>query len=125
MSTPSGFAATDVQGMAQAQEAMQTIHGQLGGALQALTEQQATLAANWSGEASSTFGQALANFIQDFETINNALVNMMETMSQNTNIYVNTNDASTAVAQAFVNNTSGMLTPASLSGAIPGGLKGF
>jgi WXG100 family type VII secretion target len=127
MSSPtSGFASVDVMGMAQAQNVMQEIYGQLNSAMQNMTEQQSTLAANWSGEASTSFGQALENFIGDFGKINNALVGMMEALSQNTNIYVNTNATSTQMAQAFTNNTSGMITPASLTGAISaGGLSGF
>ena len=127
MSTPSGgFVATDVMGMSTAQQTMQSIYGDLNGAVQALGEQQSTLAANWSGEASTAFGQALNNFIEDFNKINSALVGMMEALAQNTHIYVNTNDTSTQMAQAFTNNTSGMITPASLSGAIQAtGLSGF
>jgi len=126
MSTGNGFVATDVMGMAQAQNVMQEIYGELNTAMQNLSEQQSTLAANWSGEAQTAFGQALDNFIQDFGKINSALVGMMEALSQNTHIYVNTNDTSTAMAQAFTNNTSGMITPASLNGAIQaGGLSGF
>ena len=127
MSSPTnGFASVDVMGMAQAQNVMQEIYGQLNSAMQNMSEQQSTLAANWSGEASTSFGQALENFIGDFGKINNALVGMMEALSQNTNIYVNTNATSTQMAQAFTNNTSGMITPASLTGAISaGGLSGF
>jgi WXG100 family type VII secretion target len=127
MSSPtSGFASVDVLGMSQAQNVMQEIYGQLNSAMQSMTEQQSTLAANWSGEASTSFGQALNNFIEDFNKINGALVGMMEALSQNTHIYVNTNDTSTQMAQAFTNNTSGMITPASLTGAIQaGGLSGF
>lgn len=123
MSTPTNsFVSTDAQGMATAQQAMQDVYGDLNKAIQLLSEQQSTLAQNWSGEAQSTFGQALENFIGDFSKINSALVGMMETMSQNTKIYVNTSDSSTAMAQAFTNSTSGMVTPASLGGV---GLAGF
>jgi len=127
MSTPTnGFVSTDVMGMAQAQNVMQEIYGQLNSASQQLSEQQSNLAANWSGEAQTAFGQALGTFIDDFGKINGALVSMMEALSQNTNIYVNTSDTSTSMAQAFTNSTSGMITPASLSGALQGGgLSGF
>jgi WXG100 family type VII secretion target len=121
-----GFVSTDVMGMAQAQNVMQEIYGELNSAMQSMTEQQTTLQSNWSGEASTSFGQALNNFIEDFNKINGALASMMDALSQNTHIYVNTNDTSTQMAQAFTNNTSGMITPASLSGAIQaGGLSGF
>ena len=50
MSTGNGFVATDVLGMAQAQNVMQEIYGELNTAMQNLSEQQSTLAANWSGE---------------------------------------------------------------------------
>ena len=78
MSSPSGgFASVDVLGMSQAQNVMQEIYGQLNSAMQSMTEQQSTLAANWSGEASTSFGQALSNFIEDFNKINGALVGMI------------------------------------------------
>jgi WXG100 family type VII secretion target len=108
-----GFISTDVTGMAQAQQVMQEIYGELNSAVQMLGEQQATLASNWSGEAQTAFGQALENYMNDFNKINSALVGMLETMSQNTNIYVNTNDTSTSLATTFMNSTSG------------GGLVGF
>jgi WXG100 family type VII secretion target len=121
-----GSISTDVIAMGNAQNKMQEIYGELNSAVNSLGEQQSTLAANWSGEASSQFGQALTNFMEDFGRINSALVSMMETLGQNTHIYVNTNDTSTAMAQAFTNTTSGMLTPGSLTGALQaGGLAGF
>jgi WXG100 family type VII secretion target len=125
VATP-GYVATDVMGMAAAQQAMQSIYGDLNAAVQQLTSQQEQLAQIWTGEASSTFGIALSNFIGDFDKINNALVGMMEALGQNTHIYVNTADSSTQMAQAFTNSTGGMLTPASLTGAIQAtGLSGF
>jgi WXG100 family type VII secretion target len=93
------FISTDVQGMVQAQNQMQSIYGQLNGAVKDLEEQQSNLAANWSGEAQSTFGKALSAFIDDFNKINSALISMMNVLGQNTNIYVNTNDTSNQLAQ--------------------------
>jgi WXG100 family type VII secretion target len=131
-----GFASVDVQGMAQAQEQMQTIHGELNSAVQDLEEQQSTLAANWSGEAQSIFGQALQAFVDDFNQIINSLFIMMEVLSQNTQIYVNANDTSKAAAMQLLAGTpadpnyspgqgswtrwSQVATPASSSGTGPG-----
>jgi WXG100 family type VII secretion target len=107
-STGGSYISTDVAGMTRAQGAMQEIYGDLNGAMQMLEEQQSSLAASWTGDAASTFSNALANFINDFRTINSALTGMMNAMSQNTGVYVNTNDTSTSMAQSFSNTTTGM-----------------
>jgi WXG100 family type VII secretion target len=125
VATP-GYVATDVLGMAAAQQAMQSIYGDLNAAMQRMGDQQTQLAQVWTGEASSAFGVALNNFLADFQTINNALDGMMNALSANTHIYVNTSDTSTQMSQAFTSQTGGMLTPASLTGAIQAtGLSGF
>jgi hypothetical protein len=48
-------------------------------------------------------------------------------MGANRSIYTNTNESSTAMAQAFTKGTGGMLTVQSLGGAIQSttGLSGF
>jgi len=121
-----GYVATDIMGMSAAQNAMQEIYGDLNGAVTMLGDQQSNLAAAWSGEASNAFGQALNQFIDDFQKINGALIGMMNSLHANTGIYVNASDSSTQIAQAFTNNTSGMITPASLGGAVQAsGLSGF
>jgi WXG100 family type VII secretion target len=121
-----GFVSTTILGMTQAQNAMQEMVAEINSASQALEDQQSTLAANWTGEASSQFGTALSNFLADFGTINNALVAMMEALSQNTGIYVNAQETSSAMAAAFTNNPGGILTSSSMNGAIAtDGLAGF
>ena len=125
VATP-GYVSTDVLGMAAAQQAMQSIFTDLLTARGKMEDQQQQLAQVWTGEASSAFGIALNNFLNDFQTINNALDGMMNALSANTNIYVNTSDTSTQMSQAFTAQTGGMLTPASLTGAIQStGLAGF
>jgi WXG100 family type VII secretion target len=71
-----------------------------------MTDQQSTLAANWTGETASSFGQALNQWLQDFNTVKTQLSNMLETLSQNTGIYTNTNDESTQMAQTFGSSMS-------------------
>ena len=83
VATP-GYVATDVLGMAAAQQAMQSIFTDLLTARGKMEDQQQQLAQVWTGEASSAFGIALNNFLTDFQTINNALDGMMNALAAST-----------------------------------------
>lgn len=103
-----GHVSTDTTGMTQAQNAMQEVYGELNWAVQALQDQQDTLAANWGGETQTVFGQALENFIGDFDTINKALIGMMDALSKTTHVYVNTNDTNNQLANDFSKDLGSM-----------------
>src|ERR1700722_4200780 len=102
-----GTTSVDVQGMVTAQGYFQTALEQCNTAYGNMTEQQSTLAGNWSGEAASTFGVALTNYLEDFSSVISALSAMLETLSQNTGVYANTNEGSSQMAGAFLNGVPG------------------
>src|SRR5215472_3822920 len=107
MSTPNGQISTDIERMQTAEPIFQTALDALNTAFSDMNTQQETLQANWQGESASTFGQALTAYVNDLGLVRNSLITLMQTMSQNTHIYVNTQENSQQVVQAFqgtVNN---------------------
>ena len=106
MTTPN--TSVDVQGMTAAQANFQNALDQVNTAYSNMTEQQSTLAGNWTGETASTFGQALEQWLQDFATVRTQLTRILETLSQNTGVYSNTNEQSTQMASSFRSGLSGV-----------------
>jgi WXG100 family type VII secretion target len=98
----------DVQGMTTAQGNFQNALDACNTAYSEMTEQQSTLAANWTGEAASSFGQALSQFLEDLSTVRTQLSTMLETLSTNTGVYSNTNEQSTDLVTSFSNGLSGL-----------------
>lgn len=98
----------DVQGMTAAQATFQNALDQVNTAYSSMTEQQATLAANWYGETASAFGGALDQWLQDFSTVRAQLTKILETLSANTGVYANTNDGSQQMAASFSSGLSGV-----------------
>lgn len=98
----------DVQGMTAAQGNFQNALDEVNTAYQNMTEQQQTLAANWTGETASSFGQALEQWLEDLNTVKQALTNLLEALSKNTGVYSNTNDQSTQVASQFKSGLAGV-----------------
>jgi WXG100 family type VII secretion target len=98
----------DIQGMTTAQGNFQSALDQVNTAYSNMTEQQSTLAANWTGETASTFGGALNQWLDDFNTVKTQLSNMLETLSQNTGVYTNTNEGSQQMASSFTSGMSGV-----------------
>jgi WXG100 family type VII secretion target len=98
----------DIQGMTQAQGNFQTALDQVNTAYSDMREQQSTLAANWTGETASSFGQALEQWLEDLNTVKTQLSNMLETLSQNTGVYANTNETSQQVASQFTSGLAGV-----------------
>lgn len=74
------------------------------GLFNSMTEQQGTLAANWTGETASAFGQALAAWLSDFQTVISSLQGFLTVMSQNTGVYTATDDANQQAAGNVANN---------------------
>lgn len=91
----------DVQGMQAAQEDFQQALDQMNSVYSAMTEEQDTLSANWSGMAASAFGQALGAWLDDLYQIRQELVVMTESLSTHTGIYSDANETSQQVAAAF------------------------
>lgn len=103
-----GNASVDVQGMIGAQGNFQNALDQVNTAYGDMREQQGTLAANWAGETASTFGQALEQWLEDFNVVKQQLTSILDTLSQNTGVYANTNEGSQQMAASFVNGMSGV-----------------
>jgi WXG100 family type VII secretion target len=110
MSTPSGTANTsvDIQGMVSAQQDFQNALDQVNTAYQDMSEEQMTLAANWTGEAASTFGKALAAYLDDLGIVQKQLAGMCEKLSQHTGVYTNTHEQSGEMAAAFMQGLPGL-----------------
>lgn len=98
----------DVQGMVAAQNSFQNALDQCNTAYSNMSEQQSTLASNWTGEAASSFGQALNQYLEDLNTVRSQLSTMLETLSSNTGVYTNTNEGSSQMASAFANGLPGL-----------------
>lgn len=106
MTTPN--TSVDVQGMTAAQGNFQNALDQCNTAYSNMTEQQSTLAANWTGETASAFGQALNQWLEDFNTVRTQLSRITETLSTNTGVYSNTNEQSQQMASSFASGMSGV-----------------
>ncbi|WP_194915233.1 WXG100 family type VII secretion target [Catenulispora rubra] len=100
MATPN--TSVTVDGMQLAQQDFQDALAQVNGAYQAMSEQQATLAANWSGEAASSFGTALATYLDDLQVVQSQLALILEKLSTQTGVYANTHQQSLETAQTLV-----------------------
>jgi WXG100 family type VII secretion target len=98
----------DVQGMIAAQGNFQNALDQVNTAFNNMQDQESTLAANWTGETASTFGQALNQWLEDFSVVRQQLSGMLETLSTNTGVYANTNEGSQQMAASFSNGLSGV-----------------
>jgi WXG100 family type VII secretion target len=96
-----------IQGLIQAQNNFESALGVVNTALKDMSMQQQTLQDNWSGETSSAFGAALGQWVTDCTTVQTQLSNIIETLSQTTSVYANTNESSSQVAKAFMNGMSG------------------
>jgi WXG100 family type VII secretion target len=98
----------NIPGMVAAQGNFQNALDQVNTAFSNMQEQQSTLAANWTGDTASTFGQALEQWLSDMNTVKTQLSNMTETLSTNTGVYTNTNEGSQQMAASFTSGMSGV-----------------
>ena len=84
--------------MIQAQTHFQNAVDQVNTAYNAMQTQQEALAASWTGETSTAFGQALNEWLDDFGIVRTQLISILETLSQNTGVYANTNEEASNIA---------------------------
>lgn len=98
----------DVHGMIAAQGKFQNALDQVNTYYSSMTEQQANLAANWVGETASAFGMAVNQWLDDFGAVRAQLTNLIETLSQATGVYANTDEGSQQVVAAFKQGLSGL-----------------
>jgi|SRR5579871_516030 len=98
----------DIAGMTAAQAAFQNALDQVNTAYSNMSEQQATLASNWTGETASAFGAALDQWLQDFNVVKVQLTRILETLSANTGVYARTDEGSQQMAASFSGGLSGL-----------------
>jgi WXG100 family type VII secretion target len=84
--------------MVAAQKNFQNTLDQVNTAYSSMQTQQESLAAIWSGDTSSAFGQALEQWLEDLGIVRKQLANILETLSHNTGVYANTNEEATNIA---------------------------
>jgi WXG100 family type VII secretion target len=94
--------------MTGAQKNFQKALDEVNTAYNNMTEQQSALAANWTGETASTFGQALNQWLEDFNTVRTQLTKILEALSANTGVYANINEQSQQMAGSFQSGLSGV-----------------
>ena len=97
-----------VPGMITAQGTFQTALDEMNTTYNDMLSEATTLAANWTGETSSAFGQALQTWLDDLNQVKGQLIVVMESLATHTSIYVNTNEGSNQVAQAFTQGLAGL-----------------
>jgi uncharacterized protein YukE len=78
-----------------------------------MSEEAATLAANWTGESASTFGSALGIWLDDLSQVQAQCGIVLESLATHTGIYANTHQTASDVAGAFGQGLAGLqgLTP--------------
>jgi len=103
-----GDTSVDVQGMIAAQGHFQNALDQCNTAYSNMSEQQSTLMSNWTGEAASSFGQALTQYLDDLQTVQKQLSTITEALSSNTGVYSNTSEGSAQLANAFATGLPGL-----------------
>lgn len=91
----------DVQGMVQAQSDFQSAVDKTATAYSAVSENQATLAAVWTGEAASTFGLALTQYLEDLAAVRQELDGMLGTLEANTGEYHRAHSTTSEAASSF------------------------
>jgi WXG100 family type VII secretion target len=103
-----GSTTVSIPGMVRAQGDFQTALEQVNTAYGDMAEEQATLAANWTGESASRFGVALSSWLDDLKVVQSGLALILEKLASNTHVYANTDEGSTQMAGAFQKGLSGL-----------------
>jgi WXG100 family type VII secretion target len=94
--------------MTLAQADFQNALDQVNTVLGDMTQEQATLAGVWTGEAASSFGQALTQYLDDLGIVRNQLALMCEKLSSHTGVYSNTHQTSLQTANGFKQGLAGL-----------------
>lgn len=87
-----GETSVSVEGMIKASNTFEAARDTAIRSYSAMYEQVSTLAANWSGDASSTYGKALESWLANFRTVITALENMQSSLDSNASMYAQTHD---------------------------------
>lgn len=89
------------------QEAASQARTQLSG----MREQQSVLMSNWDGEAASSYGGALNEWLADFQRVVTALDKMLHTLEENTGVYRSTHEQTQQTVLAFKGKVHSPLLP--------------
>jgi WXG100 family type VII secretion target len=102
----------ELQGMTAAQATFQTALDDASSSYSQMDGQIEGLQASWSGDAATVYTQAMQQWLEDFNTVNQALRTMLEKLSANTNVYANTHEntqqIASQVAQTISSGASGL-----------------
>jgi len=98
----------DVQGMALAQQDFEAATAQVNSAYNSMAEQQASLAAAWTGEAATAFGHALIQFLDDLQAVGTELQAMTQTLATHTGVYSNSATTTVDTATQFSKGLPGI-----------------
>jgi WXG100 family type VII secretion target len=97
-----------LEGMKGAQGNFQTALGEINKVYNDMSEEAATLAANWTGESASTFGNALGIWLDDLSQVRAQCEIVLESLATHTGIYANTNQTVSDTAGAFGSGLHGL-----------------
>ncbi|MEV7393537.1 MULTISPECIES: WXG100 family type VII secretion target [unclassified Streptomyces] len=89
----------ELQGMTAAQGSFQTALDETTGSYAQMDGQIEGLRASWSGDAANVYHNAMQEWLNDFDKVNQALRTMLEKLAQNTNVYANTHENTHQQAQ--------------------------
>ncbi|MFJ5531075.1 WXG100 family type VII secretion target [Streptomyces sp. NPDC093261] len=96
----------ELQGMTAAQGSFQTALDETTGSYAQMDGQIEGLRASWSGEAANIYHNAMQEWLNDFDKVNQALRTMLEKLAQNTNVYANTHENTQQQAQQVAQQMS-------------------
>jgi uncharacterized protein YukE len=94
-----GNQVVDIEGMKAAQPYFEEAVSDVNHAYTSMSGQRDTLRANWTGEASGIFLNAMQIWLDDCEIVRRQLTLILEKLQANTHINVNTHDETRDAAQ--------------------------
>lgn len=101
----------ELHGMTAAQSTFQTALDEATGSYAQMDGQIEGLRSHWSGDAANVYQNAMQEWLQDFDKVNQALRTMLERLAANTKVYADTHDETQQQAQQVA---------AQMGGGLPG-----
>lgn len=96
-----GETSVSVEGMIRASNTFEGARDTAIRSYMAMHEQVSALASNWSGDASSVYGNALQSWLGNFRTVITALENMQASLDSNASLYAQTHQITQEEAAAL------------------------
>ncbi|WP_433261129.1 WXG100 family type VII secretion target [Actinosynnema sp. CS-041913] len=93
-------------GMKQAASLFEAASSSATRQMQSVNENQASLMASWTGDASAKFGQAMNDWERQFQIIIQELNHMIETMGGNATVYSQNEENATSIAGQWAGGLS-------------------